>query len=600
MDNLMRIVLVLMVLSTWVLSGCGGGVSGDNGSDPFGTGQTPEPISLKLGHFDASGQFVEGVIGVTLEPENGVYEISARGSVGLNVAIVNQDLERVLENYEVNFESACVAAGNASLDSNVSTINGEASSTYTDISCAGGAGITDAITATLNIDSQSYSANQEIRIRPEAIGGISFTESASDTIILQGAGDPVLSKTKLTFNVSNDIEQGLSNQQVEFSLSTTVGGLTLSTETAVSDQDGNVFTEVIAGTVPGSVRVTASVQTLSGESISSQSEAIIISTGLPNQRNFTLSTDVLNPEAGQINGVTTNLTVQLADLFNNPVPDNTVVNFTAEGGTVESSCVTQGGSCSVVWTSAEPRPSDNRVTILATAIGHETLFDSNGNNVYDDADGGPLADDNNAASGFGVSQPGETGFVDYSEAWLDENEDGVYQVGERFLDYYKNESFDAADGLFNGVHCQSETLCGQGDAATTLVRKSLVLIMAGSSLDAEVFDNAGQLYASNAPASDRGDISIAKLAKHRFSVNFKDGAGQTPPMGSTLEVETSAGTVVDLGLTTVPNTNQAGGFNTQFAIENTETEDPVTATVLVTMTTPGGFISQVSFTLNLE
>jgi hypothetical protein len=41
------------------------------------------------------------------------------------------------------------------------------------------------------------------------------------------------------------------------------------------------------------------------------------------------------------------------------------------------------------------------MTILATAIGHETLFDANGNNSYEDSDGSPITD--NTYSGFGFS-----------------------------------------------------------------------------------------------------------------------------------------------------------------------------------------------------
>lgn len=598
----MRINCLFVVFTLLILTSCNGGVSGENGPDPFNPDQVIPPSTIKIGYFDQTGQFVEGVVGVSLPEENGVVEISAGGSVGLSITLVDDDNIRVTDAYIVEFSSNCVAAEKAILASGITTVNGEAASTYTDDGCAGVSGATDQITATVLINSDTITATKEIGIRPEVLGGIGFSAASTQTIVLQGAGDTSQSQATVTFVVTNDRGQPLPNQLVEFSLTTTTGGLRLSALSDTSDDNGEVSTQVIAGDIPVSVRVNAKVVAESGEEVTTQSVAIVVSTGLPNQRSFTLSSDILNIEAGQFNGVTANLTVLLSDLFNNPVPDDTVVNFTAEGGSVISSCVTTNGSCSVVWSSADPRPEDGRVTILATAIGHETLFDSNGDNVYDEDDGGPLTDNANAASGFGVSPTGEYGFVDYSEAWLDANEDGQYASPEVFLDYYENGVFDDADGVFNGPQCQSATLCGEGQRATTQVRKSIVLVMSGSDLIAEVFDNDDQLYASNSPASDNSNISIAKLAKQRFTVVFTDRNGQKPPFESALSITSSAGTVGDISSEVVPNTNQPGGFRAQFSIENTQAEDVLNtnATVLVNLTTPRGIVSQVTFTVNLE
>jgi hypothetical protein len=578
-------------------SGCGG-VSGENGSDPFSTDDATTTNIIKIGFFDESGIFKEGQVGVSLSPVNGVFEISAGGSVGFNVTLVDGDNQRVTDAYVLDFTSNCVIAGQATLGTDISTVNGEASSTFTDDGCAGSSGTKDQITATVVITDETLTATQEIGIRPEVIGGISFSSALPESVVLQGSGDIGDSQSIVTFVVSNNRNEPLANQTVEFSLTTEVGNLSLRNDTAISDENGEASAELIAGSIPVSVRVNAKVVTDSGETVTTQSDAISVTTGLPNQRNFTFSTDVFNPEAGDYNGVTVNLTARLSDTFSNPVPDNTIVNFTAEGGTVESSCVTTGGVCSVLWTSTEPRPTDGRVTVLATAIGHETLFDSNGNNVFDDEDGGAISEDPSTASGFGVTAAGQTGFVDYSEAWLDNNENREWDPGERFLDYNNNKQFDEVDGVFNGTQCQSTTLCGEGSAATIQVRKSLVLVMSGSSLIVDVFDSSNKLYASNNPNSDSASISIATNAKQTFSGVFSDSLGQTPPFGSNVSITSSAGTVTDVGSTTISNTNVEGGFSVSFAIENTESE-PVTATVSVSVTTANGIVSTVQFTVNL-
>ena len=261
----------------------------------------------------------------------------------------------------------------------------------------------------------------------------------------------------------------MADQVVEFSLTTEIGGLRLGNVADVSDTNGEVSTVVFAGEIPIPVRVNASVRDANGGLVTTQSNTIAVTTGLPNQQGFSFNPDIFNIEAVEFNGVTANLTARLTDTFN-----NTLVNFTTEGGVVESNCLTSADVCSVVWTSAQPRPANASITVLATSMGHETLFDSNGNNIFDTADGGPIEDAFNTQSGFRTDVYVQTGFIDHSEAWWDDNENGQLDNGELFLDYNNNQAFDEADGLFNGPQCQSAELCGQGTAATISVRKSLV------------------------------------------------------------------------------------------------------------------------------
>jgi hypothetical protein len=112
----------------------------------------------------------------------------------------------------------------------------------------------------------------------------------------------------------------LANQIVEFSLTIEAGGLQLGNASDVSDANSKVSTEVFVGDIPISVRVNASVCAAGGQ-------------------------------------------------------------FHNRRGVVESSCLTSAGVCAVTWTTTQPRPTNGRGTVLATAIGHETLCDSNGNNV---------------------------------------------------------------------------------------------------------------------------------------------------------------------------------------------------------------------------
>ncbi|MGK0410664.1 MAG: hypothetical protein ACJASB_002843, partial [Shewanella psychromarinicola] len=86
-----------------------------------------------------------------------------------------------------------------------------------------------------------------------------------------------------------------------------------------------------------------------------------------------------------------------------------------------------------------------RSTITAYAIGEESFVDLNGNGLFDT----------------------DEDFIDLSEAFTDDNEDGVYRgssvplgaVNEEFIDFNANGSFDTKDTFYTGL------LCAMGSAA---------------------------------------------------------------------------------------------------------------------------------------
>jgi hypothetical protein len=73
--------------------------------------------------------------------------------------------------------------------------------------------------------------------------------------------------------------------------------------------------------------------------------------------------DIFALEGDQFNGQTAKIEVDLADFFNNPVPDGTTVEFVTELGDVGGSCTTVSGNCFVTFTSSDPRtPIDSEVS----------------------------------------------------------------------------------------------------------------------------------------------------------------------------------------------------------------------------------------------
>ena len=245
---------------------------------------------------------------------------------------------------------------------------------------------------------------------------------------------------------------------MNFTLNTVAGGLSLTRASAVSGIDGTVSTIVQAGIVATPVRVTATIDA-SSPAIATQSDQLVVSTGIPAQDGMSLAVATHNLESFNIDGVEDVFTVYLADHFGNPVPDGTAVNFSAQVGQVTPFCTTANGRCTATWTSSGTRTPDGRVAILAYAIGEESFTDLNGNGV---ADG--LVDQAACLAAAGGLQAsvvcGE--FTDTTQAWRDDAHMGFYEapgtvlasfpsfLGDFFVDFNGSNKVDR-DGIFNGI-----------------------------------------------------------------------------------------------------------------------------------------------------
>ncbi len=309
----------------------------------------------------------------------------------------------------------------------------------------------------------------------ETPGSIDFVSAIPETIVLSGTGG--VESAEVVFTVFNLTNQPLSGQTVNFSLSTSVGGLSLFNTSGVSNEEGEVRTFVNSGNVPTSVRVTATVE---GTDISTVSDSLVISIGLPDQDSFSLSVDIFNPEAWQYDGETISLNIRAADHYNNPVPDGTAIYFTTEGGSIDPQCNTTGGGCSVTWESQNPRPSgsfsDNAglSTILATALGEEVFLDVNGDGQFSLVD---------------KAQWDKNPDLDLPEAFRDDNLNGDYDVGEAFFDFNIDALYSPANGLFNGTLCTDDGIIdGVCTRDLVHVRETIVISMSGSFAEMDIFD----------------------------------------------------------------------------------------------------------------
>ena len=512
----------------------------------------------------ATAQMGSGT-GAAFQPGNiavATPSLSAGGSTSLQVVLQQTDGTLYSQPATISFSSTCAAQGLANVGQPVTTSTGIASATYAATGCSG----TDVITATTTAGGQALSATGSVTVAAAAIGSIVYISATPTNIALKGTGDAGRPESStLIFKVLDATGGPRAGADVTFSLNTNVGGITLGPITAKSGTDGGVQTVVQAGTVATSVRITATVTSVT-PNIATQSSQLTVTTGIPDADSFSLAVQCPNVEALNTDGVTVPVTARLADRFNNGVPNGTAVTFTTEGGTIQSQCTTattttESGVCTVNWTSSNPRPVDGRSSLLATAIGEESFVDANGNGTFDN---------------------GES-FTDLGEPFLDNNENGLFDANEPIYDFNNNSTRDGPDGKFNGVLCL-DTSGRCGTQKTAGIGAHNVIIMSGSS--PVTVPAAGSTLAPG--------VGVPPSTRTYF-ITFQDANGNPLPAKTNI-TSTIAGTGFSLGTPssfTVPCTT--GPTTYPFTISSAA--GATTGTLTLTVTTPAGLITILTYAI---
>jgi hypothetical protein len=488
----------------------------------------------------------------------------------------------------VSFSSPCATAGKAIISSPVVTVNGVANTSYTDKGC----GSADTITASTSLGGATVSQTSSVTVLGSVAGQLAFVSALPQNISIKGTGGPGRQESStITFKVLDKNGNPVSGAAVDFVMFGTTsnvpgtGGLTLNPSSATSGGDGTVTTTLLAGIVNTPVRVTATIRG-SSPAVTSTSDQLVISTGIPDQNSFSLSTSFFNVEGANFNGcgdpadqggsVGSTVSVSLADHFNNPVPDGTAISFTAEGGVIDASCLTglvktqltngtviqqKGvpGSCSVRFCSANPRATDRRVTILAYALGEESFIDNpaitNGINRYDDGEQyqdlcEPVRYDwaitdaqvNRALTSAVCVVPA------LGEPYIDSNGDGKYNT--------------TGDGQYNGV-LKFDPVTGQtvanGKSPTIHARAALVQVMSGSNaVISELGTSAIDLSHCTNGVPFNNVAQTFRVAIRDDSQTIFPGntlPGNILPAGTRIVFTASNGTILGDSSFIVPNTN---------------------------------------------
>jgi hypothetical protein len=622
-----RLLIIAGMTAAAFLGACSGGSKTLVGIGSTGTGTgtgTTGTTVLSLGS-GSGASFSSGVIAISTKA------LSAGGSTSLQVTLVDQNGALYTSPTVITFSSPCagqglatiVATGSSPASPTVTTSTGTASATYAATGCSG----SDVITASATANSQSLSASGTVTVAQAAIGSIAFISAKPANITLKGTGSAGGSATStVIFKVLDTSGGPRAGATVTFSLNTSVGGISIAPATGTTDANGQVQTIVSGGTVATTVRVTATTTAEGGGTISTQSTALTVSTGIPTSNNVSLAVKCWNVEAWDIDGVTVPVTVSMTDRFSNPVPDGTTANFVTTLGGIDATCQTGAvvpgsGTCVVNWHSKAPYSvagnpattkgttytntaanwcsgtvapycngtTNGRSPIIVTAIGEESFVDANGNGTFDSGDTvafNSTDKDNDFANGSPKPwQDTQEPFLNQYEIF-DSYGTPLFVPGEFFIDFNKNGSHDGPDGTFNGLLCEG-SLCNTTQTSVAIGTGNLIVV-SGSHANFTLVGGSPPFALPQPISMYIYDDRYQQMpAGTTVTVSFTTNAGvlssPTPaawPCSQTTPVFDSTGNVVSAG--------QAYTFTVS------KSTTPANGTMFVTVTTPGGIVTTAS------
>lgn len=544
------------------LTACGGGSGADFGSNGGGDSGVGTGVTTETEAETGTGVAEELVY--TLQPlEVGISSLSAGGSTGITTRLIDQNGDLAAIDQTISFASPCISNGTSEIVSPITSNNGVFTSTYTAIGCEGD----DVLTASVD----GLSVESTLNVQAATLGAVEFISAEPQNILLKGMSAAGLQHTStVRFQIKNNAGGPIANADVNFELTTDVGGIELASAVGKTDNQGFVSTILEAGTINTPVRVRATV-TRAGTSISSESSQLSISTGVADQNSLSIALTNPTPSAWNHDGEEVGVTVFASDRFNNPVPDGTTVTFNTELGQIQPNCQTVNGRCVVNWTSAEARSlgigdsiytynDDGVTTITATVIGEESFVDTNSNGIFDNGD---LFDTNS----------------DKGESFEDYNDDGIYNVGyEKFLDFNGNSIRDAKDAKYTGLGCQDTGgRCSEANGLKNIF-VSTRLIMAEDSQNIRVLDASGN--------------SVSTIIDGQTYTIEVSGSrnGQAPPSGTTLSVSSEEAEILTESTITVPVTRSRYSFTLR--VRDIDVDEEVAgALITIKATTPKGLIN---------
>jgi hypothetical protein len=435
----------------------------------------------------------------------------------------------------------------------ITTTSGRISTSYEAL-CSG----QDTITARLD---NGQTASATLTVAPQEIGSLEFVSVTPQTIAISGSSDSTRGNvSQVVFRVLDSAGNPITDPDVEvdFTLSTSLGGVALTETSSPLNESGQASTRVTSGSVATVVSVTATA-TLGGTTVETTSDPISISASIPDYDSFSISVEGnFLPNARNYDGVETNIRIRAADRNNNLIND-TIVNFVTSAGAIQNECTLEAGVCTATWVSQNPRnPNSGVVAILARSIGEESFEDLNSNGEYD--------------AGTDNFTPA---LHETPEAFLDKNNNGTRDNDEQWFDYNNNESYDAADGIYNGQACTNASKnAGQCTKEIKEIFETAHIFAAS--------DNIAITLSATPPLSTPGTFCV-EIAGEFFDTDGNLVQGP-PPGGTSVEFSTDNGEIT--GDSSFDTTTRYTTSPVQECIRMVSDGTPSSGTLTVKVTPP--------------
>jgi len=420
----------------------------------------------------------------------------------------------------VEFNASC---GTFDSNSLTSSNQGNVTATYKAIDsngnlCEGAQTIT--ITPT-----NTPASRQTVTLNIAAVEASSIVYTTTEPVQLGASNSGSSSSGNIEFTVYAN-GRPAANQRVRISqvfAPTDFSFVTLNNQlpsTVTSDSQGKVVVNLYPGALPGPVEIKATL--LSNTNVFALSKDVSVATGRATQNGVSISLSK-NVLAVGVDGDIATITARLVDRVGNPVPNGTVVSFVSEGGRVTPNCATTNGACSVEFSTQNPTPVDDRVSVIAYVEGDKS---------YTDVDG-----DNRFTTGDILTR-------NIGDFFRDDNENNQYDSNLGEFVYRKGASgATCAPSSFN----QPNILGTCNNDLAAILRYQFVF---GLASDVPVFEGLPNTVAAN-PALDL-DTPIAV----RFKMFGNSAQTVSMPSGTTISVAAEGGSCkaeFTSGKTTVPN-----------------------------------------------
>lgn len=415
-----------------------------------------------------------------------------------NITLKTQtDSGNFLNNVVVNFTASCGTFTPAS----VTSLNqGDITTTYKAISATGELCQGQPIIYAKSSNSQS-TPQVMVTVAPIAADSLVYTTTSAVDLGIAGSGAAASGQVEFTLFANG---RPAANQDVLVQLSDAPPDLNFislnnrNDKSIKSDSNGKIIVNLYPGNLPGPVEIKAAL--VSDPKVYALSKNVKVSTGRVTQNGVSLSVSKQSLRT-DIDGDTSTITVRLTDRVRNAVPEGTVISFVAEGGKVDSSCATNdAGLCSVTLTTQNPRPVDNRVTVLAFVEGDKAYNDLDGSNSFTE---------------------GDTLTHNIGAFFRDDNEDNLHNLGE-FIYSKANAGLQCA--LSNFEQPNIPNTCDSGLSA--VLRQQLVF----------AFAHDTPTFVWNSGFESNGKIS---KGTGTFSFNVYGNSLKTVPMPSNTSVGVS-------------------------------------------------------------